>query len=264
MKRYTIYDIRNTKRGFTLIEMIITITLLGIILIPLGFMSAEYVRAIVYSRDLGVAESLAKVEMAKINNLSFSDITLADGYDNTTSNYEGYSYDLRRTADNVAGWSGDLRQVQVRVFPSGESTIHLVNLITYIANVSFGAGSGGGTAGSGEASLLVVSGGNISGKNLQDVTLENTSSDPITITGITISFTGTSGIKLKTITIDSLERWSGTASSGQTKTFDTNFVLSGSTIYSNTGLFEFSKNLSSVTSLVFIMNDASETSSYSW
>ena len=251
-------------RGFTLIELVITIVILGVVLIPLGFMSTEYVRAIVYSRDLGVAEGLAKVEMAKINNLSYSDVTLADGYDNTASNYEGYVYDLRRTVNNVDGWSGNLRQVQVRVFPSGESSLHLVNLITYVANVSFGAGSGGGGVGSGEASSLVVSGGSISGQDLQNVTLENTSADPITITGITISFTGASGIKLKTITIDSLERWSGTASSGQTKKFDTNFVLSASTTYSNTGFFEFNKNLSSVTSLVFIMDDASETSSYSW
>ena len=233
-------------------------------MIPLGFMSIEYVRAIVYSRDLGVAEGLAKVEMAKINNLSYSDATLADGYDNTASNYEGYGYGLRRTVDDVAGWSGNLRQVQVRVFPSGESSLHLVNLITYVANVSYGVGSGGGAIGSGEASSLVVSGGSISGQDLQNVTLENTSVDPITITGITISFTGTPGIKFTTITMDSLERWSGTVSSGQTATFDTNFVLSASTVYANTGLFEFSKNLSSVTSLVFIMDDTSETSSYSW
>jgi len=251
-------------RGFTLIELIVTIVILGLVFIPLGLMSMEYVRAIVYSRDLGVAEGLAKVEMAKINNLSYSDATLADGYDNTTSNYEDYSYDLQRTVNDVAGWGGDLRQVQVRIFPSGESSIHLVNLITYVANVSFGAGSGGGGVGSGEASSLIVSDGSISGKNLQSVTLENTSASPITITGIIISFSGSGGIKLKTITMDSTERWSGTASSGQTKTFDTNFILSGSTTYSNTGLFEFSKNLSSVTSLVFIMADASETSSYSW
>jgi len=256
---------KSKNRALTLIELIITIVVLAVVMIPLGVICVEYMTGVFRSRDFSVVEGLAKTELSKVNNLAYSDGTLADGYDNTTSNYEGYSYDLRRTVSYVAGWSNNLKQVQVRVYPSGETVSHLVNVVSYVANVSYGAGSQGGPVSTGdEASSLVVSGGSISGADLQNVTLENTDSNPITITGVIISFTGQSGVKLKTITMDGTERWSGTAASGATITFDANFTLSGSTTYSNTGLFHFSKNITSVSSLVFIMSDASQTSSYSW
>jgi len=251
-------------RGFTLIELIMAIVVLAIVMIPLGAISLEYMRGVVYSREMVITEGLAKTEMAKINNLSYTDTTLEDGDDDTTPNYLGYAYDLRRTVSFVTGWSNNLKQVKVRVYPTG-TTVQLVELVTYIANVSFGAGSGGGgVGGGGHAGSLVVSGGSVSGKSLKDITLENTSGDTITITGVTISFSGTSGIKLKTITMNGIQRWSGTENSGSTITLSTSFSLAASTTYPNTATFDFSKNLSSVSSLVFIMSDATETPAYSW
>lgn len=252
-------------RSFTLIELIITIVLMGILMIPLGIMSMEYMRGIVYVRDLGTAEGLGKIETAKINNLSYSDATLADGYDNTITNYEGYPYDLRRTVNYVAGWNNNLKQVQVRVYPSGNTTAFLANLITYIANVNFGAGSAGGAAATGNsADSLVVSGGSIAGMNLENVTLQNTGSTPITITAMLISFTGQSGIKFASVTIDGTQRWSGNASSGDSIALNTSFTLAGNTTYSNTGIFTFSKTLTSVASLILIMDDGSQSTVYSW
>ncbi len=250
------------KRAFTLIELVMTITLMGIVLIPLGLMSLEFTRAIVYSRDVGSAEALAKLEMAKINNLSYADPTLAAGYDNTTVNYEGYPYDLRRSV--TAGPVANLKQVRVRVYPAGNTAQPLLNLLTYVANVTFGAGSGGGTAG-GEADFLVASGGNISGSQLQNVNLQNTDLvNSITITGIIISFTGQSGIKLASITMGGLPRWSGNVDPGSTITLTSSFALAANTTYSNPIFLTFSKNLTSVTSLVFIMQDGTQTASYSW
>ena len=256
---------RGKTSGFTLIELIVTIVVLGLVLIPLGLMGIEYMNAIVYSRDSGVAGNLVKVEMAKVNNLAYGDATLASGYDSTTSNYEGYPYDLRRQINSVPGYGTDLKEVQIWVYPPGETSNQLAHTVTYLADVSFGSGSQGGDVAVGaEADYLVVSDGTISGTDLQDVTLQNTGDADITITGVIISFTGQSGIKFKEVTMDSVERWSGTKSSGSTVTFDTNFTLTASTTYTNTGLFEFSKNLTSVTSLVFIMSDGSQSTSYSW
>lgn len=262
---YNIMKIIYKKKGFTLIELIMTIVVLGLIMIPLGFMSIEYVRSIVYSRDLGIAEGLARLEMSKINNLAYDDNTLEDGDDDTTSSYEGYHLDLNRKVNYVAGTNDNLKKVEVSVYESGTTT-QLVKVVSYIADVSFGSGSGGGAVGGGAAASLAVSGGSILGSNLENVTLQNTSGDPITITGVTISFTGTTGIHLQAIAMDGTQRWSGPPNvlSGVTITFDTNFTLAASTTYNNTGLFEFTRNLTSVTSLVFIMSDASETESYSW
>jgi len=128
--------------GFTLVEIIITIVLVGLVLVPLGIMSIEYVRGTFYSRDLGIAEGLAKSELAKVNSLDFNDPTLADGYDNTASNYEGYPFDLRRTV-NIVNNNNALKQVQVRVYPAGDLSRQLVSVTTFIVNATFGAGSGG-------------------------------------------------------------------------------------------------------------------------
>lgn len=255
---------RRKQNAFTLIELIMAIVILGVVLVALGVMSIQFVQGIVNSRDLGIVAGLGKTEMAKINNLSYSDPTLAVGYDNTTADYEGYPYDLRRTV--TAGPIANLKQVEVRVYPTGNLTDHLLNLITYVANVTFGAGSAGGApAVGGGADFLAVSGGSISGSSLQNITLENTSSAPIIITGVIISFTGPNpGIKLNTITTNGAERWSGNDSSPSTITLTSSFTLTANATYNNTGLFSFSKNLTSVDSLVFIMSDGSETPSYSW
>jgi hypothetical protein len=122
----------------------VTLVVLGIVMIPVGAMSLEYMRGIVYSRELGVAEALAKIEVSKINNLAYDDPTLADGYDHTFTSYEGYAYDVRRTVSYVDQglWGTNLKKVRVRVYPSNDSNNALANFITYIADVSFGAGSG--------------------------------------------------------------------------------------------------------------------------
>lgn len=247
------------QRSFTLIELIITIALLGILLIPLGFMAIEFTREIVYSRDLGAAEALARIEMAKINNLVYSDATLAVGYDNAIANYEGYPYDLRRTV--TAGPVANLKQVQVRVYPFGNTTRHLANLVTYVANVTFGAGSEGAIVG-GQADSLTVSGGVIVFKQLLGVILRNTTpASPITISQMTVNFTG--GTTLKKITIGVANVFNGSATSGETINLSPTFTLNLFMPIASMNL-TFQSNLTSITSLVFTMSDGSQTTSYSW
>lgn len=138
------FKTRKSLCSFTLIEIIITIVLVGLALIPLSIMALEYVRGTFYSRDLGVVEGLAKDELSKVNSLAFSDPTLTDGYDNITSNYQGYPFDLRRSVNIVSGMNNALKQVQVRIYPAGDLSRQLVNITTFVANTSFGPGSGGG------------------------------------------------------------------------------------------------------------------------
>ncbi|MFH1441895.1 MAG: prepilin-type N-terminal cleavage/methylation domain-containing protein [Candidatus Omnitrophota bacterium] len=253
----------HKNRSFTLIELIMSVVIIAIVMIPVAFMSMEYIYAIQHSRQIAAAEGLAKVEMAKVNNLAYTDSTLADGYDNTTANYEGYPFNLRRTVSYVSGWSNNLKQVQVRVYPSLDATHFLVNLITYVANVTYGAGSGGTIPSGGMADSLVVTGGSISGTALQNVTLQNTSTNTITISEVIVTFTGEAGIKVQSVIMNTITRWTGNANSPRTAILSPTFTLSASTTYTNTGFFNFSKNLSTV-SVVFVMSDGSQTAAYSW
>jgi len=255
--------ITSDKKGFTLIELIMAIIILGVVMVPLGMISIEHMRGVVYSRKLSIAEGLAKTEMAKINNLSYTDSTLEDGDDDTTSNYEGYAYDLRRTVSFVAGWSNNLKQVQVRVYPTG-TTEQLVNLLTYIANVSFGSGSGGAAAGGGDqADSFSISGGTIDKKKLKNITTENTGGSQIVVTKVKVTFTGKSGIYLKKIKMDNSEVWSGIANSGDEVTLDTTFTMDAATSYTK-HQFEFEKDIYTVTVDYYEFEDATQTGSYSW
>ncbi|MBI4335522.1 MAG: prepilin-type N-terminal cleavage/methylation domain-containing protein [Candidatus Omnitrophica bacterium] len=251
----------KSKKGFTLVEIIITIVIWSVLILSVAFMAKEHIIGAQAAADISVAYNLARLEMSKVNSLTYSDATLADGYNNTTTGYEAYRYDLNRTVNYVSGSGNNIKKVAVTVYEPGSSR-RLAGLVTYIADVSSGPGSGGGSAG--EADSLAVSGGSVSGKNLEDITLINTSLSAITITGVTISFTGQGGIKLQKITMDGTERWEGNESSGGTVTLDTAFTLQANTTYTNTGLFEFKKNLTSVTGLVFIMSDGTETGGYTW
>ncbi len=253
------------RKSFTIIELIMVIIIMGIVLIPLGIMSMDFTREIVYSRDSGTAEGLVKVEMAKVNNLAFADLTLNNGYDNTVSNYEGYPYDLRRRVNYANSPTNTLKRVQVTVYPAGNTTAPLVNAITYVANVSFGAGAGGSAALGLQANSMVVSGGSISGNNLINVTLANSDTlNAITITQMTISFTGASGISLKKVNIAGITVFSGGAYSGETINLGPTFTLAANTSYSSPVFLEFNKSLASVTALIFIMSDSFPTVNYIW
>lgn len=252
-------------RGFTLIELVITILIISLFVAGIAMIMQQIAVDLVFSSDGVKALGLARLEMSKVNNLSYTDPTLADGYDATTTNYESSVYDLNRAVSYVVGTSNNLKKVIVSVYPSGTTDI-LSSLTTYVADIEFGPGSGGNSPGGGgtEAESLAASGGSISAKLLQNVTLTNTSVDSaITITGVTATFTGQSGIKLKTIRMNGVDRWSGTKNSGSTITLTSSFTLAIDTVYSNTARFTFSKNLSSAT-IVFNMSDGSSTTAYSW
>ena len=205
-----------------------------------------------------------RLEMSKINNLSYTDASLADGTDTTTSNYEGYAYDLRRTVNFVSGSSNNLKQVQARIYPVGNSTTHLAKMITYIANVVYGSGSGGSATGSGgQADFLLISGGTVSADRLQQVDMANShTTDSITVSAVTVSWTNSNAnnpASLTSIEMNGLVRWSGSESaSGATITLTSAFTLSANTTYDNTGIFNFSQNIRSVT-LTFIMSDGTST-----
>ncbi len=141
------------KRGLTLVELVITISLAAIISIPTGILISEYLNSALRARDYAVATSLARAEMERLDGLNnfFAapdlNILCPSGGEVVTgpTNITGYPYAYTRRVRCVQGdccTSGTstqgVKRIQVTMTRIGVST-PLISLITYRAkNVAFG------------------------------------------------------------------------------------------------------------------------------
>lgn len=257
-------------RGFTLIEVITAIVLIAIIMIPIALMAQEYVRSVGYSDFQAQAVNLARREMTIINNLNYTDPTLQNGYDNTTQNYAGYNFDLRRTVSFVPGTNNNLKLVRTRVFPQG-SQEELIELDTYAMDVQFGAGSGGSVI-KNDASYFLALGGVLQPDQLYDVTLNNmNAANDITMTSVLIAASG--GLNLTSVTMGGDVRFAGSVrlNPGRQEqvNFQNNFLMAPDTTYSgpDAGIFALTganprRPLS--LEIIFVFSDGSQSMPYSW
>ncbi len=137
----TIKLFEKFKRGYTLVELIITIVIASIIITSVAMGYRQIVEAIVRSGEFSKAINLSEREFSIINSLPYNDSTLANGYDNTTTNYANSGYDLRRRVNYVKGNDSmpqSLKRIIVDVYkPSNPNPI--LEVATYRANnVTYG------------------------------------------------------------------------------------------------------------------------------
>lgn len=127
---------RCPKRGFTLIELVMTIVVAGIIAVPLSLMIFKQVEGTFLSEDIAVCNNLLRFQMEKVNNLSFSSIA-----DTAISNFEGFDYDLAQTVSTIShAGSERLKQVNVVLTRAGTAKT-VVSGSTYISdNIDYGIG----------------------------------------------------------------------------------------------------------------------------
>ena len=126
----------KSLRGFSLVELIMTIVIVAIVSVPLSLLISQHFEGVLQSKDYTAGVNLARLEMEKVNNLSYNAISTG-----SFSNYQGYPYDVSRdviflVGDNLSQES--LNQVTVSVRRSGSAAV-IVKFITYIAkNVTYG------------------------------------------------------------------------------------------------------------------------------
>jgi prepilin-type N-terminal cleavage/methylation domain-containing protein len=124
------------KSGFTLIELIMTIVLLGIVSLATGAFVTEQIRGVARSSEYTQALNLAQLELETVNHLAYANIT-----NQTITNYESYPYDVVRTVTFNNGTditAESLKKIVIEVRKTG-TTQDLVNITTYIArNVALG------------------------------------------------------------------------------------------------------------------------------
>jgi len=130
------FKLFRKNNGFTLIELIMTIVVVGIVALPISLNLGKQVQSVFVSKDYTMALHLARFEMERVLNTAYASITSA-----TVSNYQGYAYNVTTAVSYAFGTSltaESVKLVTVSVTKAGSATV-LVTLNNYIVkNVTWG------------------------------------------------------------------------------------------------------------------------------
>jgi len=126
----------NNLRGFTLVELIMTVVVVSIVAIPLSLLISQHLESVLQSQDYTAAVNLARLEIEKVNNLSYNNIVSG-----SFSPYQGTNYDVTRTVTYAQGDEAaaeSMKKIVVDVKRSGDAAV-LVSLVTYVTkNITYG------------------------------------------------------------------------------------------------------------------------------
>ncbi len=125
------------RRGFTLIELVLTFVLVGLTAIPLSLTVVAQMEALRESADLTAAADLGRLEMERVRMLDFDRIVSA-----VFPRYGGGGYDVVRTVSYLYGGRRSaeaLKKVRVEVRPTGKTRTLAVFITYYAKNAGYGA-----------------------------------------------------------------------------------------------------------------------------
>ena len=120
------------RRGFSLIELVMTIVVTSIIAIQLSLLLVQHIQSAFLSEDYTMAVELGRYDMERVNKIT--------NWGNIVSaNYSQYNYDITRTVTIIASTPPErLKRIQVDLRETGSAAV-IVTFITYIAqNVIYG------------------------------------------------------------------------------------------------------------------------------
>ncbi|MCX5715689.1 MAG: prepilin-type N-terminal cleavage/methylation domain-containing protein [Candidatus Omnitrophica bacterium] len=127
------------NRGFTLIEVILSIIILGVILTPFSVLVSNVIRQNIYSQAQATAVSLAEGELERITNMRFAAVA-AEASAAFAAPFGAYTHAAAVDYVNagalntpVAGPT-DYKRVQVSVNNTVSGTITLTTLVTNKTN----------------------------------------------------------------------------------------------------------------------------------
>ena len=129
------------KKGFTLIELIVSIVIAGIILVSFAASYRQIMMGLVYDSDISKAVALSQLEFSIANSISYTDATLAGGYNTLTSNYQGSGYDVRRQVSYDFGsdvTTQSLKRIIITVYRSGSAAEIMKTATLRAKNVTYG------------------------------------------------------------------------------------------------------------------------------
>lgn len=123
----------KTPKGFTLIELIMSVIIISICIIPVAVMFQQAMHGSVEAKVLTVANALAEEKMEEILRLGYANVTNQSG---TFTGFSDYSFqvtvnyanssDLNTPVANATGY----RSVEVGVAHGGIQPVALRSLVT--------------------------------------------------------------------------------------------------------------------------------------
>lgn len=121
------------KSAFTLIELLMTIVVVGIVALPISVTLAKQVQSVFDSQDYTAALNLARFEMEKLINTTYASVASA-----TTNNYQGYAYNVATTVTETVSGLQAYKIITISVTKSGSGAL-LITLKNYmVKNVTWG------------------------------------------------------------------------------------------------------------------------------
>jgi len=113
------------NKGFTLIELIMSIVIMGIVVVTVALAYGQIINSMVRSTDISKAVNLSELEFSIVNSISYTDASLANGTNTLAANYQSSGYDLRRQVSYDFGTDAtpqSLKRITVTVYRTGSST----------------------------------------------------------------------------------------------------------------------------------------------
>jgi len=130
------FKLFRKKSAFTLIELIMTIVVVGVVALPIAITLSQHVQSVFDSQDYTMALDLARFKMEEFLNTAYASIAVGT----TVSNYPGYAYDLTSVVTLVTEsppGSEAYKTISISLAKTG-SVAALVTLKTYVANATWG------------------------------------------------------------------------------------------------------------------------------
>lgn len=121
---------RRKAKGFTLIELIMTVVVVGIVAIPISVTLSKHIQSVFDSQDITMSNNLARFDLEQMNNTAYASIASA-----VVPSYQGYAYTLTRAVSFVNGTALTAEstvKITSQITKTGSATV-LAGLTAYIS-----------------------------------------------------------------------------------------------------------------------------------
>lgn len=112
------------KKGFTLIELIISIVVIALVVTSLAMVYRQIIKALTYNTELNKANQLQQLIISQANNFHYENPDIMAPQELSATNYLNTGFDINIQISYIVGDDTSLysaKTFRLRVFKTGES-----------------------------------------------------------------------------------------------------------------------------------------------